>query len=284
MMKSVRSEHFEYSSPRLGTVKPRKTLAVDNQSKTAIDVYAASSIASVDEPSVALSKISFLERDIERRQESYIARERAYKARIEELEEEVNLLKESKTEWMTKDSKISKLRHMQTQILGNIEVVQDRTARILQEQERDLLKAFRARLYDVQTELDKERSRKDDGTGAWIDRCNTLTSELEWSKSVADRLERVNQALMQDNSRLKSEYASQEEDRNFIIAQLVAVKKENARLRAEYSAVESELSSLKQKVLRFGLLIRILSKPYVYAIRRIKLPKILLQEFKVSLG
>jgi chromosome segregation ATPase len=252
-MKALRAEPFDHSSPRIGPLTKsvgKKSAANDNAtSKPATSDTFMNSIGNIDEPSTALSKLSFLERDIERRQESYIARERAYKARIEELEDEVNILKESKTEWMIKDTKISKLRLMQTQILGNIEIVQDRTARILQEQERDLLKAFRARLYDVQTELEKEKSRKDDGTGAWIDRCNTLTSELEWSKSVADRLERVNQALMQDNSRLKSEYASQEEDRNFIIAQLVAVKKENARLRAEYSALESELASAKQKVL-----------------------------------
>jgi len=137
---------------------------------------------------------------------------------------------------------------MQGQIMSNIELVQDRTARILQEQERDLLKAFRARLYDVQTELDKEKSKKDDGTGAWIDKCNALTSELEWSKGVADRLERVNQSLMQDNARLRSEFASQDEDRNFIISQLVAVKKENTKLRSQYSQLESELESAKHKV------------------------------------
>jgi hypothetical protein len=57
---------------------------------------------------------------------------------------------------------------MQGQILSRIELVQDRTSKILQEQERDLLRAFRARLFDVQTELEKEKSKKDDGAVAWI--------------------------------------------------------------------------------------------------------------------
>jgi hypothetical protein len=43
--------------------------------------------------------------------------------------------------------------------VGNIDHVQEQTARILQEQERDLLRAFRARLFDLQTELEKEKSR-----------------------------------------------------------------------------------------------------------------------------
>ena len=51
-----------------------------------------------------------------------------------------------------------------------MDLVQDRTARILQEQERDLVRAFRARLFDVQTELEKEKSKKEDGAGSWRQR------------------------------------------------------------------------------------------------------------------
>lgn len=202
----------------------------------------------VSDESAAAQKIRGLEEDVERRQQSYVHRERAYKARIEELEDEVKALKQNRKGWMKNDAKIVKLQHMQGQILNNIELVQDRTARILQEQERDLLKAFRARLYDVQTELEKEKSRKDDGAGAWIDRCNALTAELERTKAIADRLERVNQALGQEKDRLKSEFTSQEEDRNYLVTQLVTVKKENARIRAEYTALEEECRGLHQKV------------------------------------
>lgn len=151
------------------------------------------------------AKINYLEKDIERRQESYISRERAYKVRIDELEEELTSHKQQKTGWMNSDSKISKLKEMQGKILNNVELVQDRTARIMQEQERDLLRAFRARLFDVQTELEKEKSKKDDGAAAWIEKSRQLESEVEWSKEVCDRLERVNQSLLQENARLKSQ-------------------------------------------------------------------------------
>lgn len=201
-----------------------------------------------DDPATLLARINLIEKDLERRQESYVARERAYKTRIDELEDELSEFRQNKTGWMKTDEKMSKLKHMQGQIMGNIELVQDRTARILQEQERDLLRAFRARLFDVQTELEKEKSKKDDGAGAWIEKCRQLEAELEWAKEVSDRLERVNQTLLQENGRLKSQFASQEEDRNFLIKQLVAVKKDNGRLRAEYSALESENESLKNMV------------------------------------
>lgn len=189
-------------------------------------------------------RVGMLEKDLERRQESYIARERAYKARIEDLEEELNAQKALKTGWMNLDSKVMKLKNTHSKILDNVELVQERTARILQDQERDLLRAFRARLFDVQTELEKEKSKKDDGAGAWIERSRQLESEVEWAKEVADRLERVNQALTQENNRLKTQFSSQEEDRNFLIQQLVSVKKDNERLRLEYNAIELELKRL----------------------------------------
>ena len=194
------------------------------------------------------NKIAMLEKDLERRQESYISRERAYKTRIDELDEEVSRQRQKKTGWMKTDGKMAKLNAMQSHIINNVELVQDRTSRILQEQERDLLRAFRARLFDVQTELEKEKSKKDDGAGAWIERSRQLEAEVEWAKEVADRLERVNHSLTAENDRLKTQFKSQEEDRNFLIKQLVAVKKDNAKLRAEYAALDSENNELKEQV------------------------------------
>ena len=137
----------------------------------------------------------------------------------------------------------------------------------LSEQERDLLRAFRARLFDVQTELEKEKSKADDGASIWIEKNRQLEKDLDWAKEMADRLERVNQALGKENKRLKSQFSSQvrertplvftfwylhdcalpvraspclpvcsslqEDDREFLIRQLVAVKKDNARLRSD---------------------------------------------------
>ena len=205
-----------------------------------------------DDPAQLLAKLSLLEKDLERRQESYVSRERAYKTRIDELEEELLSQRQSKTGWMKEDTKMNNLKNMQSSIINNVELVQDRTSRILQEQERDLVRAFRARLFDVQTELEKEKSKKEDGAGAWIERCRQLEAEVEWAKEVADRLERVNQTLLQENSRLKSQFASQEEDRNFLIKQLVSVKKDNARLRAEYGALEKENGVLAESLKESG--------------------------------
>ena len=160
---------------------------------------------------------------------SYIRRERSFNGRIEELEGELDKVKSGRSAWMTGNSKIEAIREMHSTVMGNIDAVQGRTAKILQEQERDLLRAFRARLFDVQTELEKEKSRSDDGASAWIEKNRQLEKELDWAKEMADRLERANQSLSKENSRLKAQFKTQEDDREFLIRQLVAVKKDNAR-------------------------------------------------------
>lgn len=53
-----------------------------------------------DDSAFLLSRVDMLEKDLERRTEAYIRRERAYKTRIEELEEEVEKMRSAKNEWM----------------------------------------------------------------------------------------------------------------------------------------------------------------------------------------
>ncbi|CAM9937047.1 unnamed protein product, partial [Choristocarpus tenellus] len=196
------------------------------------------------------TKVETMEADLSRRQESYIRRERAFNMRIEELEEEIATLKSGKTAWMHGDRNMQSIKNMHQQILYNVEMVQDRSSKILQEQEKDLLRAFRARLFDVQTELEREKARKDVGASAWIERTRQTEAELDWAKDMADRLDRVNQGLSRDNARLKSQFKSQEDDRNFLIRQLVAVKKESQSQRQEISALEERMTEAQEKYIR----------------------------------
>jgi len=133
-------------------------------------------------------------------------------------------------------------------ILRNIEHVQEQTSRILQEQERDLLRAFRARLFDVQTELEKERARAEDGAAVWIEKNRQLEKELEWAKDMADRLDRHNQALAGENSRIKTQFKTQQDDREYLIRQLVAAKKDNVRLRQDNDRLQDDNERLVTEV------------------------------------
>ncbi|CAN0499742.1 unnamed protein product, partial [Ectocarpus sp. 8 AP-2014] len=108
----------------------------------------------------------------------------------------------------------------------------------------------RARFVNPQTELEKEKTRKDGGDSAWIERTRRTEAELDWAKEMADRLDRVNQGLSRENFRLKSQFKSQEDDRKFLIKQLVAIKKENQSLRQEREAAEASMFEIQQKALR----------------------------------
>lgn len=85
------------------------------------------------------------------------------------------------------------------------------------EQEKDLLRAFRARLFDIQSDLEKERSKRDEGAAMWIEKNRQLEKEIDWIKEMADRqckilinrLERVNQGLIKENQRLTSKSKTQ---------------------------------------------------------------------------
>ena len=181
-------------------------------------------------------------------QENFISRERAYKLRIEELEEESYRKRQEKTGWMKSDPKICQLKAMQSQILSNVAIVQDRFSRIIQEQEKDLLKAFQARLLDVQAELESQKSKKDDGASAYIELSKAKEYDVEREKVKADQRERQNQALLQSNNRLKSQFASREEDRNYLVMQINSARNDNTRLKMEFAELEKEQARLQEQV------------------------------------
>jgi hypothetical protein len=126
------------------------------------------------------------------------------------------------------------------QILSNLGGLQGRTKAVLQEQESDLLRAFRARLYDLQMELEAERSKKDDGSLEWIERTRTLGKELDWSREEALRLDRTNASLSKEVARLRSQASSQDDDRQFLLRQLVGLRKDNAALREAATAAAEQ--------------------------------------------
>jgi len=109
-------------------------------------------------------------------------------------------------------------------------MVKGATANVMEDQEKDLLRAFRSRLFDVQTELDKERTKKDDSASHWIseltphtigilggrltiprsfcyafaraDKTRQLEAEIDWATAMADELAKKNTSLRQEQKDL----------------------------------------------------------------------------------
>ncbi|GMI35196.1 hypothetical protein TrCOL_g6724 [Triparma columacea] len=203
----------------------------------------------LDSTKNALKKVNS---DLIRSRESYVRRERAYKTRIDELEDELQLLKSDKASFLSHDKKMVTLKrninNMQRAIEDNVDIVQDRTTKILQEQERDLLRAFRARLFDVQTELEQEKSRTDNGATEHIDKLHKAQKHLEKYQNINNKLDEHNRTLIKANETLQKEFDSQNEDRNYLIQKLVEEKRRSARLAQECERTERENQKLVKQL------------------------------------
>lgn len=95
-----------------------------------------------------------------RRMESYLRREKEFEAQIGELKTDLERQGARKP---PADERMKRVREEHERVLKAIDGMQVREEGALRDQEKDLLRAFRARLWDVQFELENERSKKDDG-------------------------------------------------------------------------------------------------------------------------
>merc|ERR1712166_1100828 len=147
--------------------------------------------------------------DGEMRKESY---QRQQSKLVGEMDGfKANLARQDEQRGRGLNVRMEEFRDKHEKIQEKIFEMKDKTAAILQEQEHDLLRAFRARMYDVTMQLEKERNQKDDGALEWIDKARALGKELDVYKMEAVRLDKENQRLQKENNRLRMQFKSQEE-------------------------------------------------------------------------
>jgi hypothetical protein len=145
-------------------------------------------------------------------------------------------------------ARLDKLRSLHASIIGGVQQVQQQTATILAEQEKDLLRAFRARLGVVQADLEAQRERADSGVAEYVKRCNALERQLEATRAEADRSERLGAALAKENARLKAACRRMEEDRELIVKQVVEGRRVNAAAESEAAAARRQLEALQAEL------------------------------------
>lgn len=193
-------------------------------------------------------KIKILERQLETRKSTYFSKEQEYRERIAQLEKELQghgADERAGFDGLRAIEKINKCKELQHQIIECVETAQERAERLLIEQEQGIVKAFQARLFNIQAEFQQERSRNDDGATLWIDKCRKLESEFEWAQDTSRKLELEKQQLQKEVARLKQAEAAHAEDRQFLVRQVVAAKKENEAMQAELSAAKQQLDKVK---------------------------------------
>jgi len=179
-----------------------------------------------------------LKADADMRKESYQRSHSKLQGENDGLKSHISKQDEQRARGLT--GVIHEIRTKHEKIQEKIFVMKDQTSQILQELEHDLLRAFRARMYDVTMQLEKERNQKDDGALEWIDKARALGKELDVYKMEAVRLDKENQRLQKENNRLRMQFKSQEEDRDELVRQVLALKRETAKLRSDLDRRQSD--------------------------------------------
>lgn len=128
--------------------------------------------------------------------------------------------------------RMSTIENMHKCVVAGLDCIQSNTAKIMQDQEKDLMRAFRARLQDVSKDLEAQRTKKGEDNSELQTRHRRVVAELHEAQELAQTFDKKNQQLSAENQRLQEKLRTQQDDRQALLRELVLVRKEAARLKA----------------------------------------------------
>ncbi|KAL0586403.1 hypothetical protein ABG067_004016 [Albugo candida] len=144
------------------------------------------------------------------------------------------------------DSTLNEIRNTHHVIIKNIARLQERTKEILQEHEKDIRSMCEAKL-EAQKDMQETNTcvQSNDDVSYWVGKTQQLNVQVEWGRELATRLNTLNQNLMKENQCLKIENSTQKQECEFLMKQIVNVKKENGRLRSHFEETRCEIEASK---------------------------------------
>lgn len=160
---------------------------------------------------------------------SFVKRETQTKNKIDSLERRLN-------DGPDADEHVQRMaviENMHKSVVAGLECIQNNTGKILQDQEKDLMRAFRARLQEVSKDLEAQRSRKGEGETQLLARHRRVVAELHEAQELAQTFDKKNQQLAAENQKLQEKLRTREDDRQALLRELVLSRKEAARLKAQ---------------------------------------------------
>lgn len=166
---------------------------------------------------------------------SFIKRETQAKKTIEALEKQLHERTDDEHR-----QRMGVIRQMHHSVIGGLESLQNNTATVLQEQEKDLMRAFRGRLSDVFRELETQRTAKGDHSAELQARHRRVVSELHASQELAQVFDKKNLALQTDNQKLQEKLRTREDDRQALLKELVLAKREVARQKEAMESLKTQ--------------------------------------------
>ena len=173
-------------------------------------------------------------------QEMYIQKELKFKEKLSILEEDIKNSNKIQYHNNNISQYMTNINNIHQNIQDRIGDIQQQTKKVLQEQEYDLIKAFKIKLLEITKELEKERKRNEIGAAEWVVKCRKLAEELSYYKKETEKLIDINEKISNENIKYKKSLHSKDEDREFLVKQFVSVKKENNRLRDTIEQIKAE--------------------------------------------
>ena len=92
-------------------------------------------------------------------------------------------------------------------------------------------------------QIEAEKAKSGDKAAEEAERENELVHHLELITNIAQRTEAENRELQKKNSQLKSKFQKQENDREYLVKQLVLQKKENTKVQQEIAKFKKEVKA-----------------------------------------
>ncbi|CAD7928681.1 unnamed protein product [Amoebophrya sp. A25] len=186
-----------------------------------------------------INKNRQLEAQFKYRVGSFVKRETQAKKTIEALERQL----QDRTD-EEHYQRMQVIRNMQDSVLQGLEGIQNNTAKVLQEQEKDLMRSFRARLQDLTKELENQKAAKGNYSAELQARHQRVLQELQASQELAAVFDKKNQQFIAENQKLQDIIKTREDDRHALLKELVTAKKENTKLKVEVQQKEERVKEI----------------------------------------
>lgn len=103
------------------------------------------------------------------------------------------------------------------EIMDNIAAIQNKTSKILIEQQSDIRRFFNKKINEIKDKFKEDRINKNEKDQEYQQKQKQMASELEWIKNIAHKIDEENKTLMKKYSSLKAQFEIQERDKDLLL-------------------------------------------------------------------
>eukprot|EP00891_Asterochloris_glomerata_P007421 jgi/Astpho2/7421/fgenesh1_pg.00114_%23_49_t len=203
-----------------------------------------------------------LKEEVQKRQDSYLRRERALETEVAQLKHSVAILRgENATTFLEASEKgqaqqAKQISDLYQAVMLGLNEVERRENEVASPADIRALRTLRTRLTEMEKEVVRQHERKLQDESQWMQRTQAIRSELETLRGVAAAADtQARQALAEaQQSRRDAELLRQE--RALLVQQAVTLQQERDQLEADLKRVGEELKDWEATMRHEALLLR----------------------------